>query len=180
MKKAQKEPSIEKMTLWLTGRPCAGKSTIALRLKEEMKKRGYRTVHIDGDDVRGKLNADLGFSDKDRKENLRRVAHVMQLFNENGSFVIATFVSPTNDLREMVRGIIGNFKLCYIRCSPELCESRDVKGMYKKARAGQIKEFTGVSAPFEEPLWADITVDTERNNLDDCIRHILRELHVER
>jgi adenylylsulfate kinase len=180
MSQTPKEATIEKSTLWLTGRPCAGKSTIAARLKEEMRKRGYRTVHIDGDDVRLKLNADLGFSDKDRKENLRRAAHVMRLFNENGSFVIATFVSPTNGLREMVRGIIASFKLCYVRCGADVCEDRDVKGMYKKARAGQIKEFTGVSAPFEEPLRVDITVDTERNSLEDCVRHILRELHVEK
>ena len=180
MKRTFKEPSVERMTLWFTGRPCSGKSTIALRLIDEMRQRGYRTVHIDGDDVRGKLNADLGFSDKDRKENLRRVAYVMQLFNENGSFVIATFVSPTNDLREMVRGIIGNFKLCYVQCSLETCEERDVKGMYRKARAGLIPEFTGVTSPFEEPVKVDITVDTEHNALDDCVRQILCGLGMEK
>ena len=173
----KKTPNI---TLWLTGRPCSGKSTIAERLKDEMEKRGYRVAHLDGDAVRGKLSADLGFSDKDRKENLRRVAHVAQLFNDNGNFVIATFVSPTNDLRELVRGIVGNFKLCYVRCRAEICEERDVKGMYKKARLGQIKEFTGVSAPFEEPLWPDIIVDTEKNSLEDCVFQIFHELGLEK
>ena len=166
------------ITFWLTGRPCSGKSTLAERLREEMDKRGIRCVNLDGDDVRGRLNADLGFSPKDRKENLRRVAHVAQLFNENGNLVIATFITPTNELREMVRGIITNFKLCYVRCSPELCERRDVKGMYKKARKGEIKEFTGVSAPFEEPVNAQLVIDTEAHNLDECIAQILRELKV--
>src|SRR3989338_8764190 len=143
------------MTLWLTGRPCAGKTTLAKRLREELDKRGIRTVNLDGDDVRGRLNADLGFSPKDRKENLRRVDQVAQLFNENGNFVIATFITPTNELRDMVRSIIVHFKLCYVKCSPELCEKRDVKGMYKKARKGEIKDFTGVSVPFEEPVTSE-------------------------
>lgn len=164
------------LTLWLTGRPCAGKSTLAKHLRQEMDKRGIRTVNLDGDDVRGKLNADLGFSEKDRKENLRRVAHVARLFNENGSFVIATFVSPTNEVREMVRGIIPNFKLCYVQSSLATCEARDVKGQYKKARRGEIKDFTGVSAPFEEPVRPDIVVHTEKNDVETCVAHILNEL----
>src|SRR5687767_12966357 len=130
------------LTLWLTGRPCAGKTTIAKRLREELARLGLPTASLDGDDVRGRLNADLGFSDKDRRENLRRVGHVAQLFNDNGIFVIATFVTPTNEMRDLVRGIVSNFKLCYVNCSPKLCEERDVKGMYKKARKGEIKEFT--------------------------------------
>lgn len=160
-------------TLWLTGLPCSGKTTLAKRLKEELDNRGFKTVHLDADDIRNKLNADLGFSPEDRKENLRRVAHVAKLFNENGSFVVASFVSPTNEYRKMIKEIIGNFKLVFLKCSLEACEKRDVKGMYKKAKNGEIKDFTGVSAPFEEPLDADIIVDTEHNSIEDCVKKIL-------
>jgi len=166
-----------RMTLWITGLPCSGKTTLAKRIKEELDNRNYRTIHLDGDDVRGKLNADLGFSAEDRKENLRRVAHIAKLFNENGNFVIASFVSPSNQLRQMVAGIIGNFKLVYARCSLETCEKRDVKGMYKKARSGEIQEFTGVSAPFEEPDNDRIVVDTD-NNLECCVKQILKEMKI--
>lgn len=166
-------------TLWLTGLPCAGKTTLAKRIKQELDNRGYKAVHLDGDDVRCKLNADLGFTADDRKENLRRVAHVARLFNENGNFVIASFVSPTNEFRQMVRDIIVNFKLVYVNCSLETCEQRDVKGMYKKARSGEIKQFTGISAPFEEPTTADIVVDTENNCLEDCVRQVLEALEVD-
>lgn len=167
-----------RMTLWITGLPCAGKTTLAKRIKEELDNRGYRTMHLDGDDVRGKLNADLGFSAEDRKENLRRVAHIAKLFNENGNFVIASFVSPSNYLRQMVAGIIGNFGLVYAKCSLETCEKRDVKGMYKKARSGEIQEFTGVTAPFEEPDNDCIVVDTENIKLEDCIKQILVEMEI--
>lgn len=167
-------------TLWLTGLPCSGKTTLAKRLKEELDNRGYKAVSLDGDDVRGKLNEDLGFSEEDRNENLRRIAHVAKLFNRNGNFVIASFVSPTNKYRKMVKEIIGNFKLVYVKCSVEECEKRDVKGMYKKARKGQIKDFTGVSAPFEEPGDEDIVVDTENNGLETCVNAILMNLKVER
>lgn len=167
-------------TLWLTGLPCSGKTTIAKRLKEELDNRGYNAVHLDGDDVRGKLNADLGFSAEDRKENLRRIAHVAKLFNESGNFVIASFVSPTNEYRKMIKEIIGNFKLVHINCSLKACEKRDVKGMYKRARLGEISEFTGVSAPFEVPDDADIVVDTEKNDVETCVSEILKELKIEK
>ena len=167
-----------RMTLWITGLPCAGKTTLAKRIKEELDNRGYRTMHLDGDDVRGKLNADLGFSAEDRKENLRRVAHIAKLFNENGNFVIASFVSPSNQLRKMIADIVGNFKLVYAKCSLETCEKRDVKGMYKKARSGEIREFTGVSAPFEKPDNGSIVVDTENNNIEECVEQILQKMKV--
>ena len=167
-------------TLWLTGLPCSGKTTIAKRVKEELDNRGYKAVSLDGDDVRGKLNADLGFSEEDRNENLRRIAHVAKLFNENGNFVIASFVSPTNEYRSMVKEIIGNFKLVYVKCSVKTCEKRDTKGMYKKARQGEIKDFTGISAPFEEPDGADIVIDTEHNDPETCVNTILMSLKVGR
>lgn len=167
-------------TLWLTGLPCSGKTTIAKRMKEELDNRGYKAVHLDGDDVRNELNADLGFSNEDRKENLRRISHIAKLFNKNGNFVIASFVSPTNEFRKMIKSIIGNLKLVYIKCSVEACKERDVKGMYKRAKLGEIPEFTGVSAPFEEPDDADITVDTEKEDVETCVRKILKSLKVER
>ena len=167
-------------TLWLTGLPCSGKTTLAKRLKEELDNRGYKAVHLDGDDVRGKLNEDLGFSVEDRKENLRRIAHVSKLFNENGNFVIASFVSPTNEYRRMIKETIGDFKLVYLKCSVETCEERDIKGMYKRARLGEIKDFTGVSAPFEEPNDADIIVDTKNQDPETCVKQILSNLKAER
>ena len=165
-------------TLWLTGLPCSGKTTLSKRLNEELNNRGFKAVHLDADDIRSKLNVDLGFSPEDRKENLRRVAHVAKLFNKNGNFVIASFVSPINEVREMARNIIGNFNLVFIKCSLSICERRDVKGMYKKARADEIEEFTGISAPFEEPLDADIVVDTEHDDIETCVRKILNMLGV--
>ena len=166
-------------TLWLTGLPCSGKTTLAKRLKEELDNRGYKTVCLDGDDVRGRLNADLGFSEKDRNENLRRIAHIAELFNKNGNFVIANFVSPSNKFRNMVKDIVTNLKLVYVNCSVGECEKRDVKGMYKKARKGEIKEFTGVSAPFEAPDNPDIVVDTEDEDVESCVKQILTQLNVE-
>jgi len=164
-----------KQTIWLTGLPCAGKTTLGKRLKEELDNNGYKTVHLDADDVRKQLNADLGFTDEDRSENLRRVAHVAKLFNENGHLVIASFVSPTNPMRRMVKDIIGNMKLVHIKCGLATCEQRDVKGMYKKARAGEISEFTGISAPFEEPE-ADVTIETDRHDVEACVKEILAQL----
>lgn len=161
------------MTLWLTGRPCSGKTSISKQLNVELTGRGIHVVNLDGDILRKSLNKDLGFSAKDRWENLRRVAHVCELFNDNGLFVIATFITPTNDLRQMVREIIPNFKMCYVACSLDAAEKRDVKGMYKKARIGIIKEFTGISAPFEEPVDPEITVDAERTSLIDCVKQIM-------
>ncbi len=165
-------------TLWLTGLPCSGKTTLSKRLKEELDNRGFKSVQLDADDIRNKLNADLGFSPEDRKENLRRAAHVCKLFNDNGNFVVASFVSPTDEYRKMIKETIVNFKLVYVKCSLKACEERDVKGMYKKARAGEIKDFTGVSAPFEEPIDADIVVDTDKDSIEDCIKKIIKSLGV--
>jgi len=163
-------------TLWLTGLPCSGKTTLARRLKEELDNRGFKVVHLDADDVRSRLNADLGFSPQDRRENLRRVAHVARLFNDNGNFVIASFVSPADEYRSMAGEIIENFKLVFVKCDLKTCEARDVKGMYKKARDGQIKEFTGISAPFEEPSEADIVVDTQHYDIEECVQEILGKI----
>ena len=171
-----------KSTIWFTGLPCSGKTTLADRLKEEIDNlnKGYICRRLDGDDIRGKLNADLGFSEKDRKENLRRVAYLARYENENGGMVLATFVSPTNEMREEVRNIIGkeNMKLIYVKCSLEECERRDVKGMYAKARKGEIKQFTGISASFEEPTNPDLIINTEKKGLEECVRDIIHEFRI--
>ena len=169
---------LSRLTLWITGLPCAGKTTLAKQLKQQLNNLGYSVIHLDGDNLRETLNADLGFSPDDRRENLRRVAHVAKLFNENGNIVIASFVSPSNHLRKMLRNIVGDLKLIYARCSLKTCEQRDTKGMYKKARMGLIKNFTGVSAGFEEPDEADIVVNTEKSGVTECAEHIIKELGI--
>lgn len=163
-------------TIWLFGRPCSGKSTISAQLQRSLEKRGIKTVALDGDALRRGLNADIGFSGAHRIENLRRAAHVARLFNENGLPVIASFVSPSNESRRNIRNILGRAVLVYLRCSPEECEKRDVKGQYRLARSGEIKDFTGVSSSFEEPKDADITVDTEKEGVERCVAAILRHL----
>ena len=162
-------------TIWFTGLPCSGKTTLCNKLYEEMRNHGYNVVTLDGDDMRSKMNEDLGFSPKDRAENLRRVAHTAQLFNDKGYIVLASFVSPTEDVREMIKGIIKYFKLVYVDCSIDKCVERDVKGMYKKAIAGEIPDFTGISAPFDTPLNPDIVVKTEENDVDACIEQIIEK-----
>lgn len=165
-------------TIWLTGLPCAGKTTIGKHLKREMQRRGYSVVHLDGEDVRAGLNADLDFSDAGRRENLRRIAHMAQLLNSNHIFVVASFVSPTNAMRNLVRGIIENLKLVYVKCSLETCSRRDTKGMYARAtgtKGPKIENFTGISAPFDEPD-ADVTVDAENRTVEECTETILISL----
>lgn len=158
-------------TLWLTGLPCSGKTTIA---KELVKK--IDAYHIDGDRVRGGLTKDLGFSEEDRYENLRRVAEVCLMLNKAGVDVVATFISPTEQVRGMVQDIIegySDFILVHVKCSLDICEKRDVKGMYAKARLGEIKEFTGVSAPYEEPENPDFVVDTDTESVKESVNRIL-------
>ena len=175
-KEVNEYKSLLAATIWLTGLPCSGKTTIAKKLKEELDATGHKVVHIDADDIRRELNKDLGFSKEDRKENLRRAAHVAKLFNLNDNIVIASFITPTSQFRNLVKKIIGNIKFIYVKCSLKECERRDTKGLYKKARLGVIKEFTGISATFEEPEKADIVVDSEKNNVNDCVEIILSKL----
>ncbi len=163
-------------TIWLTGLPCAGKTTLSQGLYNSLNEKGYHLARLDGDDVRQGLCKGLGFTLEDRRENLRRVAEVSKLFNKNGNIVIASFVSPTSDLRNYVKNIIGDVKLVYVKCSLEECERRDVKGMYAKAREGKIKSFTGLDAPFDEPKNPDVVVNTENNSLEKCVEGIITGL----
>ena len=161
--------------LWFTGLSGAGKSTLAHAVEEELHQRGCRTFVLDGDNVRHGLCGDLGFSNEDRIENIRRVGEVAKLFMEAGIIVLTAFISPFRADRERVRGMVehGDFVEIYCNSSLEICESRDVKGMYKKARAGQISEFTGISSPYEVPEKPELVVDTGVLELDVCVQKVL-------
>lgn len=162
-------------TFWFTGLPCSGKSTLAKKLKEYLEDKHRRIFHLDGDLLRKGICQDLGFSDKDRKENLRRAAHLAKLLNETGLLVVASFITPTEEMRKMIRAIVPNLTLIYLKCSLETCMNRDTKGMYERAKKGEIKNFTGIDAPFEEPQNADIVIDTEHNNPQACLEQIIKD-----
>lgn len=162
-------------TFWFTGLPCSGKSTLAKKLKEYLADKNRRIFHIDGDLLRKGICQDLGFSEEDRRENLRRAAHLAKLLNESGHLVVASFITPTEEMRKMVKEIVPNLTLIYTKCGLETCMKRDTKGMYEKAKRGEIKNFTGIDAPFEEPQNADIVVDTEKNDPQACLEQIIKE-----
>ncbi|MBN2273315.1 MAG: adenylyl-sulfate kinase [Bacteroidales bacterium] len=178
--RGQKEKRLRQYgkVIWMTGLSGAGKTTLAIHLEKELNARGYLTRIIDNDRVRSGLNRDLGFSEDDRHENLRRIAEVAKLFCETGVIVIATFISPTEFSREQARGIIGSddFMLLYVNASIEVCEKRDVKGLYKKARIGLIPFFTGIDSPFDPPENADIEVETDRISVEEAIDKILSKI----
>ncbi|HZV66951.1 MAG TPA: adenylyl-sulfate kinase [Telluria sp.] len=157
-------------TIWLTGLSGAGKSTIAYELERMLLDRGRPSFVLDGDNIRHHLNSDLGFSSGDRKENIRRTAEVARLMNEAGLIVITAFISPFREDRAMASDIIGtqNFVEVHVSTAPEVCEARDPKGLYAKARAGKIPEFTGVSSPYEPPLRPALALDTGRLRLDEA------------
>ena len=163
-------------TLWFTGLVCSGKSVLADTLADDLKMRGMKVERLDGDSVRKSLTRDLGFSDEDRRKNIERVTFVAKLLTRNGVAVLASFISPFNDIRDYSRKEIGNYILVYVKCSLEVCEQRDVKGMYAKARAGEIKQFTGIGSPFEEPNNADIVVDTSKQTIEESKEVVLKAL----
>jgi len=163
-------------TLWFTGLACSGKSVLADAVAEDLKKRGMKVERLDGDIVRKSLTRDLGFSDEDRRMNIERVTFVAKLLTRNGVAVLASFISPFNDIRDYSRKEIGTYILVYVKCSLEVCEQRDVKGMYAKARAGEIKRFTGIDSPFEEPDKADIIVDTDKQTIEESKEVVLKAL----
>ena len=150
------------VALWFTGLPSAGKSTIAHALEEKLYQAGCRTFVLDGDNIRHGLCGDLGFAESDREENIRRIGELAKLFVEAGTIVLTAFVSPFRRDRERARGLLlhGDFLEIFCRCPIEVCEQRDPKGHYQRARAGQIKDFTGVSAPYEEPGDPELVLDT--------------------
>jgi adenylyl-sulfate kinase len=161
------------LTVWLTGLPSAGKSTIARKLATLLKGEGHRVTVLDGDEVRERLNKGLGFSKEDRDENIRRIAYVARLLTEAGSTVIVAAISPYRDARDAARAEIGRFAEIHVNCSLEECIRRDVKGLYKKALAGTLEHFTGVSDPYEPPLMPELVVETDREAPVDSARGII-------
>lgn len=161
--------------IWFTGLSGSGKSTIAIALERELHKRGLLCRILDGDNIRSGINNNLGFSPEARVENIRRIAEVSKLFIDTGVITIAAFISPNNDLREMASTIIGkdNFIEIYVSTSIEECERRDVKGLYAKARRGEIKDFTGISAPFEAPADPALILDTAALSVEESVNKLL-------
>lgn len=163
------------VALWFTGLSGSGKSTLAHTVEEALHSKGCRTFVFDGDNVRHGLCADLGFSDEDRAENIRRIGEMVRLFTEAGVIALTAFISPFQRDREFVRRLVtpADFIEIYCQCDLEICEGRDVKGLYKKARAGEIPDFTGVSSPYEEPKNADLVLDTGHTSLESCLERVL-------
>lgn len=167
--------------LWFTGLSGSGKSTVAIALERELQRRGLLCRILDGDNIRTGINANLGFSADDRRENIRRIAEVSKLFVDTGVITIAAFISPTEELRQMAARIIGtdDFKEIYISTPLEECERRDVKGLYARARRGEVKNFTGISAPFEAPEHPALSLDTSKLSLEESVAELLKLLGVE-
>ena len=161
--------------VWFTGLSGSGKSTIAIALERELHKRGLLCRILDGDNIRSGINNNLGFSEQDRIENIRRIAEVGKLFVDTGIITLAAFISPNNELREMAASIIGkkDFLEIYVSTPIEECERRDVKGLYAKAKKGEIKDFTGVSAPFEAPKHPALSLDTSILTLEESVNKLL-------
>lgn len=166
--------------LWFTGLSGSGKSTVAIALERELQKRGLLCRILDGDNIRTGINANLGFSADDRRENIRRVAEVAKLFVDTGIITIAAFVSPTENLRKLAQHIIGkdDFKEIFISTPIEECERRDVKGLYARARRGEVKNFTGISAPFEAPQHPALSLDTSKLSLEESVAQLLQLLNI--
>lgn len=161
--------------LWFTGLSGAGKSTVANALEQRLHRLGLRTYILDGDNVRHGLNKDLGFSEHDRRENIRRIGEVSKLFVDAGVMVLTAFISPFRSDRRSVRELVnpGEFIEIHVKCPLEECERRDVKGLYRRARAGEIRHFTGIDSPYEEPEAPEIVIDTSVLSLDECVDRVL-------
>lgn len=166
-------------TIWFMGRPASGKSTIASRVEDRLFQRGYPIENLDGDDIRKNLHPDLGFSREDRRTNNRRTAYIAKLLNRNDIPVIVGMITPFRDSQEQARDIIeaeGEFILVYVKCSLEEAAKRDPKGLYAKAREGNIEKFTGVNHPFQEPINPEIIVNSEAQTIDESVEHVIDRL----
>lgn len=180
LKRSDKESLLRQRScvLWMTGLSGSGKSTIAKGLEKKLHEAGYLSYVLDGDNVRSGINANLGFSEEDRLENIRRVAEVSKLFLQAGVITINSFVSPTKDVRQLAKDIIGaeDFLEVYVNAPFDVCAQRDVKGLYKKALAGEIKNFTGLDAPFEAPENPAIEIKTAEMSIEDSVEAIFQQL----
>jgi adenylylsulfate kinase len=178
--RAEREKLLEQrgVTVWLTGLSGSGKSTLAVAAERALVSRGRLAYVLDGDNVRHGLNKNLGFGPADRTENIRRIGEVAKLFCDAGLIVFTSFISPYRADRDAVRTLMppGDFVEVFVDASVETCEGRDVKGLYKRARAGEIPEFTGISAPYEPPLYPELVLDTNRQSVDESVGAILRYL----
>lgn len=163
------------LTVWFTGLSGSGKSTIAVALERRLSQQGIFSRILDGDNIRMGINRGLGFSEEERRENIRRIAEVSKLFTETGIVTLSAFVSPTNELREMAREIIGKEDFVEISVATPLeeCERRDVKGLYAKARRGEIKDFTGITSPFEAPESPALAIDTTNLSVEEAVERVL-------
>ena len=161
--------------LWLTGLSGSGKSTIAAEVERALMERAVHSYVLDGDNVRHGLCGDLGFSDEDRRENIRRIGEVTKLFADAGMVVLTSFISPFREDRDRVRSLMGpgRFFEIFTMCSLELCEERDPKGLYAKARSGKISDFTGIDSPYEEPLDAELVLDTGELSVEECVNRVI-------
>jgi adenylylsulfate kinase len=164
------------VTIWFTGLSGAGKTTISHQVELRLREKGYKLEVLDGDIVRTNLTKGLGFSKEDRDENIRRIGFVSNLLTRNGVIVIVSAISPYRSIREEVREKIGDFVEVFVNAPLSVCEGRDVKGLYKKARSGEIKMFTGVSDPYEAPLNPEIECRTDLEELDECVNKVLQSL----
>jgi adenylylsulfate kinase len=160
--------------IWFTGLSGSGKSTLANALEYRLFELGYKTYVLDGDNVRMGLNKDLGFSNEDRKENIRRISEVANLFSDSGTLTLTAFISPFIEDRDIARNIIGeNFIEVWVKANLEICEERDPKGLYKKARAGEIKNFTGIDSPYESPMNPELIIETDKLDIEQSIDSII-------
>ena len=174
--KSNNEARLQKraFVVWFTGLPCSGKTTLAKALHQELQQQNIQTFILDGDEMRKGLSKDLGYSIEDRKENIRRAAEASKLLMEAGVITLSCFIAPTEALREMVKQIVGkeNVIEVFVKCPVEVCEQRDVKGMYRKARNNELKDFTGVSSVFEEPADVDLVLDTSVLDVSACVARL--------
>lgn len=177
MTREDKEQLLEQkgVMIWFTGLSGSGKSTVALGVERELHQRGILCRILDGDNIRAGINNNLGFSEDDRRENIRRIAEIGKLFVHTGIVTLACFVSPTNEIRQMAKEIIGeeDFKEVFVSTPIEECERRDVKGLYARARRGEVKDFTGISAPFEAPENPALSIDTSKLTLEESVNKVL-------
>jgi adenylyl-sulfate kinase len=161
--------------IWFTGLSGSGKSTLAVQLEAQLFKKGFKTYLLDGDNIRSGLNSDLTFSDEGRVENIRRIGEVSKLFLDSGIVVLSAFISPFHADREQVKKIVGkdNFIEVFVDTPIEVCEQRDVKGLYKKARAGEVKNFTGIDSPYEHPKNPDVIIHTDQSSIEESIQILI-------
>ena len=177
IKEKQKLLNQKSLVVWILGLSGSGKSTLARGLENELHQRGYLTQILDGDNLRSGINNNLSFTEDDRVENIRRAAEVSKLFANCGIVTICSLISPTEEIRKMAKSIVGEkYYEVFVNCPLEVCESRDVKGLYQKARKGEIKNFTGIDSPFEEPTNPDLEIKTDINTIEYCHNQLVENI----